>query len=446
VGQLKRFLGKKNDNYLKVKAHYDSGMAFLRNERYVDAIFQFDRALALDPDYGGGMYYLAYCLRNIGQLDKALYWAKKAVAAMPDDSEANYLMGSILCDRGEFDRALESYKAALETNDDPQQEPMIHMALAYVYMQLAMRKEATQAYEKVLKLKPDHCEAHAFLGGIYLDQGDFEQAVEHLERAGREDSSVQQNLAWALWQLGEREQAISILRDAIERSTEDGQLYSLLGSFLFEARHFEEALLVLERAVDLSAEPDKELYLLGSTFRELGLLDKALETYQRLLKESPEDASLLTTIGYIYAEQNDLEQALEVWQRAVSANPTDIGAKVALAYGLYLNEDLETALNVINEALALDPDYDVAHLRKGYILKALNDVEAAVNEFEKAVSLGQTEALLDLANLYRKSGNIGKARKCIEQFMIEAQKEDSDRLVNLGNYLEEAQAILEELE
>lgn len=437
---------KSKDSYLKVKAHYDSGVTFLERGRYADAIFQFEKAVALDPNYVGGMYYLAYCLHRTGQLDEARYWAERVMAARPDDSETYYLLGSIYSDRGEFEQALQSYQAALRTNDDSNKIPMINMALAYIYAQLAMREEAIQAYKEILKIEPNRDDVRALIGGVYLEQGDFKQAIKHLEKGNSIDSSVQQSLAWALWHINKRERAISILRNAAELFPNDGQLYSLLGSFLFQAKRFDEAVEVLEKASNLSKEPGEETYLLGSALCETGFLDRALEAYQTLLERSPNDALLLTAIGYVYLKQDKLEKALGFWREAVGVAPMDAATRSDLAYGLYLKGDLETALDEVDQAIAIDADDDVAHQRKGYILKALGDMHSSAREFEKAVDLGQPEALLDLADLYRESGNVSQARGYVEQFIKEANKEETDDLVNLANYLEEAQAMLRELE
>ena len=117
------------------------------------------------------------------------------------------------------------------------------------------------------------------------------------------------------------------------------------------------------------------------------------------------------------------------------------------AYGLYLKEDFRAALAEINQALALDSNDGVAHQRRGYILQALGDMGGAESELKQAVDLGVLGTLLDLAELYRKTGDVHKARQCVEQFIEEANKpENNEWWLDLTQYLEEAQSLLKQLE
>jgi FimV-like protein len=439
-------LRKPKDRYLRIKAHYDSGVAFLKNGRCMDAIFQFEKALALDPNYAGAMYYLAYCLRETGQLDKALHWAKEAIARMPSDADTHYLMGSIYSDQSGFEAAFESYRTALEHASDPSQMAMIYEALGYVYTQLGRRREAIETYEQVLRLAKDRKDVYELIGGLYLEESDFGRAMGYFEQCDPTNVIVQQNLAWALWQVGERARAISTLRTIIELTPNDCKSNSLLGYFLFEKKCFEEAAEILERAIDRCEEPDDAMYFLARCLEEIGQLDGALKIYESLLVKSPDDTSLLAGVGYVYLKQDNLEKAIDVWEKAVRMSPMSAAERATLAYGLYLKADLTAALEEVDYALELDPGYDIAHQRKGLILSALGDRASAVAELTKAVDLGQTEALLDLATVYRDLGDTDKARHCVEQFIQEAHTQRPGGLVNLSGYLEEAETMLRELE
>jgi tetratricopeptide (TPR) repeat protein len=441
-------LGKsdKRRRNLRASAHYRSGLALFDHGRLQDAKYQFEKVIALDPDDVGALCGLGFCYYGMGERELALPLLIKSVTKNPNYAAAHYLLGQIYYDKGEFHEAVARFRSALATNVDPSQISSIHISLAVVHRDLGEIEEAIKEYLTALEYEPDREDLHGYVGGLYLEQGHFEQSLEHLEKANPEDSSIQQSLAWALWHVGERERAISTLQSAIESFPNDAQLHGLLGSLLFQARRFEEAVGVLEKTASLSGKPGDETYLLGSALREMGFLDRALEAYQRLLKRAPDDAETLMAIGSIYLEQDDLEKAFAFWKQAVKVKPEDAETRSTLAYGLYLKEDLKAALSEIDHAIVLDPDYEVAHQRKGLILNALGDKESAANELDKAISLGLTEALLDLAALYRESGDIGKARGCAERFIEEANKENPDAVVDLSKYLKEARAMLKELE
>jgi tetratricopeptide (TPR) repeat protein len=430
---------------LKGLAHLKSGVAFFNQGRFQDARFQFEKAIALDPDYAPALCMLGRCYYELGEKDWALPLLRRGVEQQPNDVEAQYVLGLIYYDKGEFQGAVNSFKNALKANTDMSRTVHIHDALARSYRELGEVDPAIKECQAALVLEPDQEDIHGLIGGLFFEKGDLEQAIPHLEKAGRNDAAVQQTLAKALWEIGKRDDAISVVQNTIELFPDEAFSYSLLGYYLFETRRLGDAVAVLERAIDLFQEPDQGIVFLGSAYQEMGLFDKAFEVYQRLLETSPDDVSLLLRMGYVCMQKDDLEKMLEFFQRAVQVAPANAMARSALAYGWHLKGDLKAALNEIDQALAIDHNYGVAHQRKGYILQALGHAEGAIDEFEQAVSRGVIEALLDLAELYREAGNISKARQYVEQFMVEADKPENNELVDMTNYLEEAKTLLKEL-
>lgn len=65
------------------KEHYNKGLDLFGNEKYEEAIEEYDKAIALEPD--DGELYLAKSMayHRMKDLDKALESAKKAVELSP---------------------------------------------------------------------------------------------------------------------------------------------------------------------------------------------------------------------------------------------------------------------------------------------------------------------------------------------------------------------------
>lgn len=136
-----RFIGRhKDDPRLKeVLSHYKLGLIYERGVKIKDAIKEYEKALAIFPDFASAL------LRR-----GMMYEFSKKIK-----------------------RALKDYLKAGEA--DP------HFPLAFFdqglsYKRLKKRDEALESYKRCVALDPDNAAAHNNMGLIYSDRRDFENA------------------------------------------------------------------------------------------------------------------------------------------------------------------------------------------------------------------------------------------------------------------------------
>lgn len=435
----------KPEKNLKVNAHIKSGVAFFDNGRLQEAKTQFEKALMVDPNHIWALGGLGRCYYEMGKSDLAFPLLKKSIEKKPDYTMAHYLLGEIYYADGNFSEALDSFSNALKSNNDRSEFANIHLALSMTYRELGEIERTIKEYRAALSYEPDRVDIHEFIAKVCLELDDYKQAVKHLKKADPKKHLVQQNLAWALWYANERDQAISSLKRAIQVFPNDSKLYSLLGQFLFEIGRLEEAIEVLETGITLAEVPNAAWYFLGDAYYSMGSFDKALKVYEDFLQKSPNDVLALVSIGYIFLEQKNIGKALQVWQRAAEIAPENTEVRLSLAYGLHLNEEFNEALKQVDYVLGVEPKNGIAHQRKGLVLHALGKIEAAETEFRQASSLGYIKALLDLAELYKETGNLSMARQSLEKFIGEADKLKDGEWMDMTNYQELAETMLKEL-
>ncbi|NNG45718.1 MAG: tetratricopeptide repeat protein, partial [Deltaproteobacteria bacterium] len=126
--------------------YFNAGVSLQRNHLLDEAIVQYRRALALDPDLAVARDNIGIALAKKGRFEEALEEIRKAVALRP---------------RNPF--SLANLAATLSAN--------------------GMVEEGIRVYHKVLEIDPDNARAHIGLTKQYYALGDFHEAIVHSDMA-----------------------------------------------------------------------------------------------------------------------------------------------------------------------------------------------------------------------------------------------------------------------
>jgi tetratricopeptide (TPR) repeat protein len=115
-----------------------------------------------------------------------------------------------------------------------------------------------EAYKSLLAEDPSNPKYHQGLGDLYWSLGEWEEAAEHFGQAlelSPEDDELRMMTAMARWHAGQTEQAVQLLRVAIQRNPDDALAQFYLGMLLANMEGQEaEAIAALERALTLAGE------------------------------------------------------------------------------------------------------------------------------------------------------------------------------------------------
>jgi tetratricopeptide (TPR) repeat protein len=109
-------------------AHFLAGSAYMRLEKYDDAVNEFRAEMALSPGDVENEYSLAYVLLRQSKTDEAIVHLKAVLNEAPDHPGANYQLGKALLDGGQIKEAITYLEAAARLSP----------GLDYVHYQLQM--------------------------------------------------------------------------------------------------------------------------------------------------------------------------------------------------------------------------------------------------------------------------------------------------------------------
>ncbi|MCA1619013.1 MAG: protein kinase [Acidobacteria bacterium] len=227
--------------------HYLRGKYYLHRqsrENNEAAIASLERAVAADPTFAAAHAELAQAyvwklfLFTPGEgqwAEKAFVSAEKALAINPDLAVAHLARGRLLwtpANNFPHEKAIREYRRAL-TLDPSLDEARNQLAL--VYNHVGAFDEALRELRSAVSINPSNNLAQYRIGETLLFRGDYEQALASLRSVPKEvnPSLSGHQLAWALFNLGRKEEASAMLEQLLREHPEDsGGLFTSVQAVL----------------------------------------------------------------------------------------------------------------------------------------------------------------------------------------------------------------------
>jgi len=119
TGKKNRLLRELTEKYPQEKhAHYELGQYYRNDNRNSEAIQEFEKAIALDPDFGPAFNELGYAHVSTGEFEKAEAAFKRYIAVNPGDPNPIDSLAELYVHMGNLDKAEARYREALEARPD----------------------------------------------------------------------------------------------------------------------------------------------------------------------------------------------------------------------------------------------------------------------------------------------------------------------------------------
>ncbi|MDQ3687738.1 MAG: winged helix-turn-helix domain-containing protein [Acidobacteriota bacterium] len=208
------------------------------------AIMTLERAVAIDPAFAAAYAELAqvyvwklflFAPRERQWEEKAFVAAEKALALDPDLAVAHLARGRLLwtpANRFPHEKAILEYRRALELNPNLDEA---RNQLALIYCHIGAFDEALKESQKAITTNPINNMAQYRIGQTLVFQGKYEDALSVLRAIPREANPalVGHQTAWALFNLGRKEEASATLEQFLRDYPEDsGGLFTSIEAVL----------------------------------------------------------------------------------------------------------------------------------------------------------------------------------------------------------------------
>jgi tetratricopeptide (TPR) repeat protein len=453
-----------------------------RSDLVERAIAEYKAAMAADPDSLFLRTQLAELYYRVSRVGDAIHEAEGVLQANPDQVDAHRLLASIyLHSLGENEtssseatlhKAIEQFEAV--TRLDPTDVDSF-IALGRLYRLTNQNAKAEETFKKALGADPGSKASLSYLAQLYLDQGQYSDAIETLEKipTSDRDPAALVMLGQAYMESRDYAQAVTVYRQALNQDPDNQELERYYAEALMASGKTQEARTQLQKILKADPNDGATLLRLGHLDRiegqfdqarqelekartalrdnpevvyELVLLedavgndDKAISLIQGLLKQTEKPggqytvseagnrAAFLERLGSIYRAQEKYDQALSVFREIIALGPPQVAHGEALVIEtLRLEHQPDEAMKEADAAVAQFPKDRQLLMLRATLLGDRGHLDEALTTLNGLLTGGPSdlEVLLATAELDSQAKRFPEAEAAAQKALSMSTKPD----------------------
>ncbi|MBN2544493.1 MAG: AAA family ATPase [Spirochaetes bacterium] len=252
----------------------------------------YEKIIKLNPDHYRSYQKLAKIELAIGNKQTAIKYYEKSL--LINDTEANIWndLGNVYYDFFDYENAIRCYKNAVEKNKD------FYWGYYNIGLSLAeknpldeeIRKEASEWFEKALKIKDDYYPALNELGLYNLDFNKLDIAEDYFKKSIKAFPDYKYpyyNLATIYKKKDEREKAKAYLYKALQIDPKYIASLNNLGILYYNDTDYTTAMYYYTQALEIDSKYKYALHNIGLVFDCTEKTKKAYEMYKKALESDP---------------------------------------------------------------------------------------------------------------------------------------------------------------
>ncbi len=370
-----------------------------------ETVLQDLKTQAIDP----GMSQRAQHWLDLTQGEKLLRSGKPQAALehylrmqtrTPEDLELLTRLVNVHLILGNEDKAEELYQRMLKTELANLSEKQL-LKNGRELIQKKQYEQAEVVFKNLLRINPDHVQAHYWLGVSYMKQKQFDLGIEHIQRSSELDPSnrkLRKAYAQNLIQAGRLADAYQVYEEMLLTAMDNMEyrdikrLQGLLKAQLHIQANDLFGAINQYHALALMYPTDAGLLEnLANLYLQLEFWEEATTIYQLVLRLQPRRAQTHLRLAYMYELQDKPLKRLEHLRRAIELDPT--GRSGTLAANTLIKDGqrflkqgrLQAALVTLNSVLLAQPQHLLANMGVAEIYQRLNRIEEAESAYMKVL-------------------------------------------------------------
>jgi tetratricopeptide (TPR) repeat protein len=340
-----------------ISARFNLGLAYSMTRRAPQAIEQYRKVLAEQPDLLPAHLNIGMLLRLDGKEEEALVHLKKVVDAQPNHWTALTEMGRALAKLKRTGEARAAFEKALQV------EPKnISPRLDLVELLMATDPAAAEKeLRAILKEMPAEQDARLQLAGLLEDRSAAGTPV--------------------------RDEALQLYEDAAKALPERVDIRLHLADLYLIEKRPAEAIAHLEAARAVGKIPMEAYQLLLQAYLESNQKGRAGELLPEMIAADPKNPKLYLALGSLRNEVKNYPEAASLFIKAVELDPNSVDGWTNLASVLYLMKEYARALTALEKVAALKADSAGTYFVRALCFDQLGGQQQAYDNYQKFLAL-----------------------------------------------------------
>ncbi|MEO6071020.1 MAG: CDC27 family protein [Chitinophagaceae bacterium] len=224
---------------------------------------------------------------NLRQFPDAIKYANLLKKTDPSQM-VSYYIGKAHYDDDNFGEAIKFLSVAQK--EEPQRGEIPYM-IARSYADMMNYKQAIPFFEKAVSLEPTNSRWIYEIGLIYYamheDKLSLKYILDAAEKGYKRDNDYLENLGIAYLNVGQTDQGLSILKEALMRRPSDMNLLNMIAEANYDAKRYQEAIDYWDKVLTLDKQNASALFMIGMSYQNKGEKQKGMDLCDKAIQLDP---------------------------------------------------------------------------------------------------------------------------------------------------------------
>lgn len=348
------------------------------------------------------------------------------------------LVADMASQDGDYHAAAKLYSDLTDKTADPRIAELATRNAIYAHDD----RMALSAAKTWVRLAPDELQAREFAATLYIRAGETDEALVQLKRILALSSG--DNGFMAISSMVSRESnkqtAMAVMKKFIKDYEDNPEALFSYSYVAFRTGHPESALHTIDKALKIKPQWTKAIIFRARMLLLQGKTEGAIEYLKKRIDEQPSDKDLRFAYAQALLNAKRVEQAYAQFKDVLKLTPDDGDVLFTLGVLAIQLNYVDQAEHYLERAKAVDGSSDELSYFLGQVAELKKEYAKAIRDYA-AVEGGQYffDAKVRKATLIAKQGDIGTARRDLQNLRAMVPQRRADAFLAEGDILREAQ-------